>query len=163
MQIPKYPNTQVPLQKLWRAGLGLWVFGCLGASLFIGCGGRDVEQVQVTGKVTLDGGPMPGPGTLYFTPVKAAGDAPLRPGTAQFDADGSYAAGSFESGDGLVPGTYNVAVHCWEVAPTMEDVTPVSFIPEKFTNAATSGLSVDVPSGSRSMSKDFNLVSEPTP
>ena len=82
---------------------------------FSGCGGRDVEQVSVSGKVTLDGGAMPGPGTLYFTPASAAEGSPLRPGTANFKADGSYSAGSFEEGDGLVPGNYKVDVHCWEV------------------------------------------------
>ena len=133
-------------------------------SLFLfGCGGRGVEQVKVTGKVTLDGGAMPGPGTLYFTPVKAAEGVPMRPGTAQFAADGSYTAGSFESGDGLFPGTYNVAIHCWEVSPNMEDVQAVSFIPDKYTNAATSGQTVVVNSGAGAVTQDFQLVSEPAP
>ena len=129
--------------------------------MLVGCGGRDLEQVPVSGKVTLDGGAMPGPGTLFFTPVTPAGDAPLRPGTARFEADGSYQAGSFDPGDGLVPGTYNVAVHCWEVSPNMEDVKAVSFIPEQYTNAATSGLTLEIPAGSSAMTKDFALTSMP--
>ena len=130
-------------------------------ALLSGCGGRGVEQIQVTGTVTFDGGAMPGPGTIYFTPVTAPEGTPLRPGTARFEADGSYIAGSFEDGDGLFPGTYKVAFHCWEVSPNMEDVQAVSFIPDKYTNAASSGFSVDVPAGSGSVSKDFALASEP--
>ena len=87
----------------------------------------------------------------------------MRPGAAKFAADGSYAAGSFEAGDGLFPGTYNVGVHCWEVSPNMEEVEAVSFIPGKYTNASGSGLSVIVPSGSGAVQKDFQLVSEPAP
>jgi len=130
------------------------------AATSFGCGGRDVELVTVTGRVTLDGGPMPGEGKLYFTPVKAAGDAPLRPGTATFGTDGRYAARSFEDADGLIPGAYNVAVHCWKVAPNMEGVPTESYIPEKYMHATTSGLSIKVPAGSSSMNEGFDLQSE---
>ena len=126
-----------------------------------GCGGRDIEQVNLTGKVTYDGGPMPGPGTIYFTPTERAEGMSMQPGTASFDVDGSYAAGRFEPGDGLVPGKYSVRIHCWEVSPNTEDTTPVSFIPEKYTDATTSGLTVEIPADSGSMTKDFALVSQP--
>ena len=123
------------------------------------CGGRDLEQVPVSGTVTLDGGPMPGSGTIFFTPVQSAGDT-KRPGTAEFNADGKYTAGSFEPGDGLVPGSYTVKIHCWEVSPNSEEAVPVSYIPEHYTNAATSGLTLEVPAGSSAITKNFDLVSD---
>lgn len=125
-----------------------------------GCGGRGVEQVHVTGKVTLDGKPMPGPGTLYFNPTKAAGDEPKLPGTAEFGADGEYAAMTFEPGDGLVPGSYKVAVHCWEVSPNEEGRAAKSFIPKKYTSAGTSGFELVVPENTSSHTFNVPLSSE---
>lgn len=123
------------------------------------CGGRGVEQVSVSGTVTFNGGPMPGPGTVFFTPVTTAGDT-KRPGTAEFNVDGKYTAGSFEPGDGLVPGSYTVKIHCWEVSPNSEEAVPVSYIPDHYTNAATSGLTLEVPAGSSAITKNFELVSD---
>jgi len=136
-------------------------FGAAGCLLLLaGCSGRDVEQIPVAGTVTLDGGPLPGPGTLFFNCVEAAGDAPKRPGTAEFGVDGKYAAGTFAPGDGLIPGKYRVAVHCWEVSPNEEDVQAVSYIPEKYNNPATSGLELVVPEGESSYTYDVPLKSE---
>ena len=123
-----------------------------------GCGGRGVEQVQVTGRVTLDGQAMPGPGTLFFNPVEASGSAPLRPGSAEFGPDGKYTAGAFEKGDGLLPGTYRVAVQCWETVSTSEERNDSkSFLPQKFGDPEASGLTLVVEPGAGSMTQDFDL------
>lgn len=128
--------------------------------LLSGCGGRGVEQVKVTGRVTLDGGAMPGPGTLFFSPVEAAGGQPLRPGSAEFGADGQYAAGAFEKGDGLLPGAYRVAVHCWEKVSTSEERDDSkSFLPQKYGDPEASGLTLVVEPGAGSMTQDFDLQS----
>ncbi len=127
-----------------------------------GCSGRGVQQVPVRGTVTLDGGPMPGPGTIYFTPVSAGEGAPLRPSSAAFDADGRYVAGAFGEGGGLIPGTYKVAVHCWKVLPNMEGVPGETFIPARYQSAGSSGLEFTVAAGG-SMTQDFKLTSKPVP
>lgn len=124
-----------------------------------GCGGRGVEQVQVTGRVTFDGQPMPGLGDLYFTPISTAADQPQRPGFASFGPDGLYSAGTFASGDGLFPGTYHVMVHCWKVAPDEDGKPGQSHIPQRYNSPATSGLELIVPSGSNSLTWDVKLQS----
>lgn len=136
----------------------------LGVALLIccvlcGCRGRGVQQVPVSGTVTLDGGPMPGPGTIYFTPVSATDGAPLRPSSAPFAADGRYVAGSFGEGGGLIPGSYKVAIHCWKISPNMEGVPGESFIPQRYQSAGTSGLEFTVSSGG-GMTKDFKLTTK---
>ncbi len=113
-------------------------------------------MVAVSGAVTVDGQKVPGPGRLYFAP-KDNDSAAGRPGRAVFDEQGIYRAGSFESGDGLVPGRYAVAVECWEVPPTMEGPPAKSFIAERFGSASTSGLEVNVPSGVKSHVFDITL------
>jgi|GEM_PF-406927 len=130
------------------------------APLLAGCGGSEVELVDVYGTVTLDGSPMPGEGTLIFTPLKAAEGLPKLPGTARFDADGEYRAKSLKSEFGLVPGRYRVVVHCWEVEPRMGGPEPVSFIPTHYTIAALTKLEeLVVPSGAGSHQWDIKLQS----
>ena len=86
---------------------------------------------------------------------------PLRPGTAAFGPDGNYAAGTFEKGDGLIPGTYAVSMHCWKVAATREDRSDAeSFIPQKYMDAQQSGLELTVQGGTGSVTRDLELRSE---
>lgn len=40
-----------------------------------------------------------------------------RPGSASFDAEGNFTVMSFEPGDGLVPGSYQISVLCVESDP----------------------------------------------
>ena len=74
-----------------------------------GCGNPN-GTVKVSGKVTVDGQTPPGAGTVTFTVVEPADGFPNRPAMAKFDVDGEYTATSFEPGDGLVPGSYKIAV-----------------------------------------------------
>ncbi len=126
----------------------------------LGCGGSDVELINLTGTVTLDGQVVPGPGTLYFTPSNPADGHAARPGTANFDAGGNFDAGSFKSGDGLRPGEYKIAVHCWEIQPTMEGPPAKSFIPQKYSSADTSGLTCLIESGKKAAPWIVELKSE---
>jgi len=129
------------------------------ATLFVtGCGRSGVELVRVAGTVTLDGQAVPGPGMLYFTPAEAApNDHPRRPTIAHFDASGAYQASSFDSDKGLIPGRYRVTVRCWRVPPTMDGPPATSFIAARFGAAATSGLELNVVSGSGSQTYDIDL------
>lgn len=90
-----------------------------------GCGGSDLPLVPVAGTVTFAGGPCPKPGTIDFEPVAAAEGLPRRPGWAKFAEDGAFEVTSFQNGDGLLPGTYNIKVSCWNGQPSGDD--PRSF------------------------------------
>ena len=86
---------------------------CLVGSL-VGCGSDGPETVRIYGTITADGSVCPGGGTIYFQPIKSArADLPQRPATADFEADGKFRVTSFDDGDGLVPGDYQVRVECW--------------------------------------------------
>lgn len=116
---------------------------CAGIMLLAGCGGGGPELVPVSGRVTVDGGACPGPGSVIFT-------GGPRPGQASFDTSGNFVASSFEGKEGLQPGTYKVAVECWETPPDIEHPgAEKSYIPEKYMNAATSGLEVTVAAGEK--------------
>jgi hypothetical protein len=115
--------------------------------LLAGCG-KQYGTVPVHGKVTLNSGAMPGRGAVYFTPVEATGEHPLRPAAAQFGADGVYRVSSFTGAEGLFPGNYRVHVECWETPPTMDGPPPKSYLPTKYTRPNTSGLQLAIPTGS---------------
>jgi hypothetical protein len=94
--------------------------------------------------VTLAGGDLPAGGTLWFTPEEAAAGFAMRPGTADFAADGAYRVKTFVPGDGLLPGRYRVRVDCWKVPPNMEGKPTQSYLPAKYQNPQTSGLELEV-------------------
>jgi hypothetical protein len=88
------------------------------AAVFItGCGEKR-GLVPAKGRVTFDGQPPPKPGRLNFTPTKAAGGYPQRPGQATFDGEGTFVVSSYQAGDGLTPGEYKVNVICVERDPS---------------------------------------------
>ena len=116
--------TMLPEDKAVLSFLAL----CL---LLNGCGKKGPVTVPVHGIVTFNGGPCPQSGTVHFAPLHAAEGLPLRPGSGDFDVDGTFKVTSFEPGDGLVPGTYRVQIECWEQYPG--DFKPgVSYVPEKY-------------------------------
>ena len=122
----------------------------------VGCG-NEHGTVKVSGSVTVGGSSPPGPGTITFTVVEPASGFPNRPAMAKFDEDGSYAATSYEPGDGLLPGKYQVAVECYETPPNMDGKPVKSFIDKKYMNGETSGLEIDVEPKSRSIDFDIEL------
>jgi hypothetical protein len=93
------------------------LFGCLCLGL-AGCGNSH-GTVPVKGRVTFDGARPPKPGRVSFGPVTPAANTELkqRPGSAPFDAEGNFTVMSFQPGDGLVPGTYQITVLCVERDP----------------------------------------------
>lgn len=113
-----------------------------------GCGRAGPEIVPTRGKVTLNGGAWPKPGVIYFTPVKPAEGFPRRPGAGHFDTDGVFIVTTRDPGDGLIPGTYGIAVECWEVVPT--DTSPgKSSAAERYTSPVRSGLELTIKPGTR--------------
>jgi len=82
------------------------VFGCSSSS--------ELPTVPVSGRVTFAGGPPPARGSITFMPHSGSSPdgLPSKPGSAQFDANGSFVVTSFDEGDGLLPGTYGVSISC---------------------------------------------------
>lgn len=151
-----------------RKAIPSWMMAAL-LSAFAGCGGRGVELVEVSGTVTLDGGPMPAAGSILFTPLETTDGLPARPGVAEFDTSGRYRASTFGDAPGLIPGRYGVAVQCWKTPPSGDvGPPPESFLPERYADPAASGLVLEVPAERRSVDWDLDLESEsrsasPTP
>jgi hypothetical protein len=136
---------------------------CCGLLLMVslhGCGPNRPKCVRVSGTVTLDGDKVPGPGYVYFTTGSTGKEGPTRPGTAEFDAAGKYNATTFVAGDGLIPGKYVLRVDCWKTAPNMEGKPVVSFLPQKYQNAATSGLELTVAPDASPITYDIKLASK---
>lgn len=129
----------------------------LGILLFaMGCGNPN-GTVRVAGSVSVGGQQPPGEGTITFTPVEPAAGFPKRPAMAKFGTDGEYVTTSYEPGDGLVPGSYKVAVECYETPPNMEGKPVKSFIDKKYMNGETSGFDLVVEPGAKPIEFDIAL------
>jgi len=126
-------------------------------SLVVGCGGSDVGNgVNVTGNVTLDGQPLD-QGTVAFIGENGAAAA-----VGQI-TNGSFTLSQSANASGIEPGTYQVKVESWKVQPgaVQEDGSFAEgelAIPEKYTDAKTSGFSADVASDGGSF--EFAMKSE---
>lgn len=120
-----------------------------------GCGpptGRGL--VPVAGRITLDGGDWPKPGTLTFVPddeqprdEAGAGPPPTRIGLAEFDVAGRFVAQTRRPGDGLMPGRYRVGVDCWLDPPDLASPGSGPVPPESVREPHTSSLVVSIPVG----------------
>ena len=141
-------NCSYSLRHFYPIALGLVFISLAGCA-------EDRGLVPVTGKITFQGDVMPGNGTIRFLPVSVDEGFPMRPGHANFDVDGVFAARSFMPGDGLYPGTYKVSVTCWEIPPVMGGPPPVSYLHARFKNPHQSELELTVGAGFRSV--EFNL------
>lgn len=128
--------------------------------LAAGCGKGDPAPIPVSGKVTLDGGKVPGPGFIYFTTDGSGKVVTSRPGTAEFDAEGNYRAKTFADGDGLLPGRYQLRVDCWKTAPNMDGKPVVSFLPPRYQNAAESKLELTVEPDAKPITHNIDLSSK---
>lgn len=113
-------------------------------------------MVPVSGRVTFHGGPCPAKGSVTFMPVEISEGLPRRPGVGQFDVDGAFSVTSFQPGDGLIPGRYEVQITCYSGLPDPSSRDPfgdINFVPndyhpDELTVAADSGPTVvnyDVP------------------
>jgi hypothetical protein len=130
------------------------------ALVALGCGSDLPKMVPVAGRVTFDGQPPPGPGTIYFLPQEAAEGFPSRPATGDFDATGAYRAKTFEPGDGLLPGKYTMHIECYQTPPNMEGKPVKSYVPQKYQSAATSGFTLDITPDMRSQEVNLDILSK---
>jgi hypothetical protein len=128
--------------------------------MILGCGSNMPQTVPVSGRVTFDGQPPPGPGTVYFLPKEAAEGFPSRPATGDFDKDGNYKVKTFDPADGLMPGKYIMHVECWETPPNMEGKPVKSYVPEKYQSVETSGLKLDITPDMGSQTVNLDVVTK---
>jgi len=112
--------------------------------LLTGCGSNLPKTIRVHGRVTYDGQPPPGPGTVYFLPTEPAEGFPTRPAMGDYDKTGNYKVTTFEPGDGLMPGKYIMHIESWESPPNMEGKPVKSFVPKKYQSALTSGFTLEI-------------------
>jgi len=137
-----------------RFSLLLLILCCFPA--LTGCGHKGPEVVRVEGTTTLGGGPWPKPGSLFFTVSKPAPGIPSRPAGADFDTDGRITVTTFKKGDGLIPGTYNIAVKCWEIPPTPTSPGK-SYVPQRYQSPMASGLTAVVEPGQRMLKLSLDV------
>lgn len=100
--------------------------------LSAGCNDSGNPLTKVAGKVLFNGGPPPKPGRIAFQLVAGTGKEGLsyRPGSATFGADGQFVATTFQSGDGLLPGKYEVRIICIDGLPGLDkSFDEVSLVP----------------------------------
>jgi len=135
-----HENVSIRRLSSWRWML-VWA-GLAAVSLLpIACGPSGPELTTVKGTITYGGGPWPKPGTITFS-------GGPRPASVQFDTQGNFEVAAFEGRPGLMPGTYKIAVECWEVLPTMgEPGSGKSYVPEKYQSGSTSDLEITVEPG----------------
>jgi hypothetical protein len=107
-----------------RLGLVVAVLG-----LFIGCGPGGPELGRVTGKVTLDGKPVPNAMITYY---------PQFAGSTSYgvtDQDGNYKMKYTDSDEGAMVGKFHVGIQTKRM--TREDM-PDGMKPEEFNKLASS-------------------------
>jgi hypothetical protein len=111
-----------------------------------GCGkSGKPETIPIKGQVTLDGGPWPKEGEVFFLPLQPSSGYPRRAAVAIFTPEGAFdSPTSWVSGDGVVPGLYKVYVTCWKVPPTRSGPPPVSYTDDKYISGATSDIEVEI-------------------
>jgi len=103
---------------------------CCGLALGVllaGCSGSSQAKVYpVSGKVTFDGKPMEGGGSIAFVPTgAAAGKAP----GGLIDPQGNYTLGTYAENDGSMPGDFRVVIR--QVTVNEPTATPDGSAPIK--------------------------------
>lgn len=140
---------------------------CAGALLLAiaGCGRQDSgvkvpeELAPVTGLVTMDGKPLSG-ASILFTP------GPDTHGQGAYgvtDADGKYELTHYSNKKGIPPGRYLVVITKYTLADgspipqgqTAADANASESIPAAYSDANSTQLSAEVPSGGKTF--DFEL------
>ncbi len=88
------------------------------AAVSLGCGSQGAYDTSpLHGTVTYDGKPVT-EGTIDFLPMAGSDSQEMgKPAAAKISEDGSYTAGTYASGDGVIPGRKRVQYS----APLPED------------------------------------------
>lgn len=130
------------------------VAGCLAVLLAAGCNSGP-STVQVSGKVTVDGQPLP-KGSLRFIPDAGKGNK-LEVEPAGTIEGGSYSI--FTSGKpGAPAGSYKVAVVSEGEIDSTNPAPPKSMVDPKFSDPQTTTLSVEVSPTAQPGAYDLQLT-----
>lgn len=107
--------------------------------VFTGCGKTGASVAPVAGKVLIDGQPLAS-GSVNTLPAGGRGAH----GTIQ--PDGSFSLGTNGPDDGALIGMHRVAVVAYAQSADNGPESPrgKSLVPQRYTNAETSGLTIDV-------------------
>lgn len=118
-------------------------FFVLCCTILIGCGrpSHELETAPVSGKVTLDGKPLP-QGMVYVISTKG------RSAKALIQEDGTFVLSTYGKGDGVQVGTHAATVAALPAdegdARSKKLRVPV---PRRYARPATSGLKIEVKAG----------------
>ena len=126
-------------------------------SSFSGCGGDEGPQFgQVTGKVTLDGQPVPA-GMVMFIPDLASGTTGPA-SQAQIGSDGQYELAGPGGREGAIVGTHIVTVAGPEVSSDSSgQPAPSVKLPDRYKYEQSSGIKKEVKEGENAI--DIELSS----
>ncbi len=111
---------------------------CLSGCSDGGAGAAKVKTVPFSGKILLDGTPH-GNVTVTFTPQGSEGGE--RTAYSQVKEDGSFAATTYVTGDGIVPGKYDVRVGAEADAGSIDPSKMMAAV----VGASIEKLEVDIP------------------
>jgi hypothetical protein len=128
--------------------LSLFIF------IFAGCGSSGPEIAYVSGRVTMDGKPLPN-ASIVFIPENG------RPAGARTDKDGKYVLNFNETRQGAMPGQNTVRITTQREAEQDENgktVLPASIetVPAKYNTNSTLSFTVEP---KKKNVADFNLKS----
>ncbi len=109
------------------------------------------QPVPASGKITYNGSPLPN------AMISLSQSTPGAPGAVgRSDKEGNFKLTAGQSGEGAIPGEYQISVSAFEETkteskpdapydPTAKAPAPKSLVPQKFANPSTSGLKVTIP------------------
>ena len=131
--------------RLKRAGRWLGIGGLAAAvtALCVGCGGARDKLLPVAGKVSYRGEPLT-TGTVILVADAARGNTTKHEPRGAIDGRGHYRVRTAEK-PGAPPGWYRVAVIANRPPdPNNPYAVPGSLLPEKYADANTSELTIEV-------------------
>ena len=138
----------------------LRVLFCIGgvlASSVIGCEKSGPKMIQVEGKVTYKGKPVPR-GWVTFHPDAKKGNQSMEVPKGDIDPDGTYHVIT-RLAEGITPGWYHVAVNA---ADPIDPKNPYFnkdkwIVPEKYSNPKTSKLEMQIVENPAPGAYDINI------
>ena len=140
-------------------------FGCLllAAAWLAGCDEKQQapETVPVSGVVRFKGAPLT-KGTVTLQPLNDGSGTSQRPAIGEINSSGAFTLSTYAAGDGALPGNYHVLVTSYRNDPTVEEyaqgIKRESLIPERYSNALTSGKTQEIPENGGSVQLDIDLT-----
>ncbi len=129
------PDSRLPNQLAVRRTVLVAIVSSM--LLTVGCWGRSHPTKVIDGTVTFRGQAPPKSGEIFFAPHVVSPGLPKRPAQGTFDEAGKFSLTSWEPGDGVVPGTYQVTIVCWRETPTLETKLSANYVPDDFVPEVT--------------------------